>query len=84
MRPLLLTVAVLVVVSISMTVVGLSIDVKATPTAAEAMKWTPPNPWGGWALIAAGVSWLMTFGAVVELGVRWVVKRKRPRSEEPR
>lgn len=72
---------VLVAVSVCMTVVGLCTDVKVTPTAAEAMRRTPPNPLEGWGLIAAGVSWLVTVGVAVELGVRWAAIRKRKRTE---
>jgi hypothetical protein len=81
-RPQLLTLAILVAVSVCVTVVGLSIDVKVTPTAAAAMRPTPPNPLEGWASLGAGLSWLVTFGAAVGLGVRWVTNRKRTRTEE--
>jgi hypothetical protein len=44
----------------------------------------PAPPLEGRLLIGAGASWLVTFGMVVGLGVRWVANRKRTRTEERR
>lgn len=37
-----------------------------------------------WLMVGAGLAWLVTFGVVVGLGVRWVVWRTRTRAGEPK
>lgn len=93
MRPLLLTLLVLVAVSVCMTVVWgvcsaarpqvATFTVVTTPTGLAITPATPrPTPTEEWTLIGAGLSWLVTFAAGVTAGIMWVAKRKRTPREE--
>ncbi len=94
MKPLLLTLTVLVTASVSMTVVciatgvmqprGPRFRVVTTPTG-TAMTVAPPfTPVEEWLQIETGLSWLAAFGAAVGLGVRRLANRQRARTEESR
>jgi len=91
-RPLRLTLL-LAVASVCMTAVWVAccatrpqvaMFTTVTTPAGLAIKPAPPGPTPTeeWALIGAGVSWLVTFGAAAGLGVWRVVNRKQTRTEE--
>lgn len=88
MRPLLLTLAVLVAVSVSTTVLavgygGVMVGVPyqdATPAQNAEQQYHMGV--FDWLLAGAGLSWLATFGVTVGLGVWWVANRKGKRTEE--
>lgn len=94
MRPLLLTLAVLVMVSVSMTILGVATGVMqprgpkwrniTTPTGTAIFVDPPFTPQEEWLQIGVGVSWLVTSGAAVGLAVWWVVNRQRTRTEDAR
>ncbi len=91
MRPLLLTLLVLFAVSVCMTFVffGHAIvtgTVLPEPDAppAKAAYMAEQSGIGNWLFMGVELSWLVTFGAAVGLGVRWLVKRMRTRTEEKR
>ncbi len=90
MRPLLVTVLVLVAVSVCMTVVffGHAVvtgTVLPEPDAppAKAAYMAEQSGIGSWLFLGVELSWLVTFGAAVGLVVWWVVKRMRTRPEGP-
>mgnify|MGYP001806483049 CR=1 FL=1 len=87
MRPLLLTLLVLVSVSVCMTVVfyGHAVvtgTVLPEPDAppAKAAYMAEQSGIGSWLFLGAGLSWLVTFAAVVTTGIMWVAKWKRTRT----
>lgn len=89
MRPLLLTLLVLVAVSVCMTAVffGHAIvtgtvlpEPDAPPTKAAYM--AEQSGINDWLMMGAGLSWLVTFAVVVTTAIMWVAKRKRTRTEE--
>lgn len=84
MRPLLLTLLVLVAVSVSVSVAffGHAVvtgTVLPEPDAppAKAAYMAEQSGINGWLFLGAGLSWLVTFGVAVGVGVRWVAKRNR-------
>jgi hypothetical protein len=90
-RPLVLTLLVLVAVSVCMTVVffGHAVvtgTVLPEPDAppAKAASMAEQSGIGSWLYLGAEVSWLVTFAAGVTTAVLWVAKRKRTRTEEKR
>jgi hypothetical protein len=82
-RPLALTLLVLVVVSVSMTAAavlygGATVGVPyPEPTPAQAASERHHMGVFDQLMLGAGVCWLVTLGAAVGLGVRWLAKRKR-------
>jgi H+/gluconate symporter-like permease len=91
-RPLLLTLLVLVVVSISMTIVCGGYGVANFGTMFPGPDDTPAQQAAGkyhsgvtqWLLLGAVLSWLATVVAGVTAGIMWVAKRKRTRREDSR
>ena len=87
MRPLLLTLAVLVAVSVCMTTVCMGYGVVNVnvpyqdPTPAQTAAQTYHSGVVDWLMLGAELSWLVTFGAAAGLGVRWLVNRTRTRTE---
>jgi len=88
-RPLLLTLLVLIAVSVCMSVAffGHAVvtgTVLPEPDAppAKAAYMAEQSGIGGWLFMGVELSWLITFGAAAGLGVRWLVVRKRTRTEE--
>ncbi len=88
MRPLLLTLGVLVAVSVCMTVVCMGYGVVNVnvpypdPTPAQVAAQRHHIDVVDGLMIAVGVSWLLTLAAGAVYGVRWVANRKRTRKEE--
>jgi hypothetical protein len=88
-RPLLLTLAVLVAVSVCMTVacvgycVVFPVNMVPGPEDTPMMKANGARYSDGlfWLMLGAMLAWLVTFGAAVGLGVRWLVVRTRTRTE---
>lgn len=88
MRPLLLTLLVLVAVSVGMTAFGIlyggaMVGVPyqdATPV--QFAEQQHHSGVFGWLMLGAGLSWLVTFGAATVTAIMWVANRKRTRTEE--
>ncbi len=88
MRPLLLTLLVLVAVSVCTSAFGVlygGVTVGVPYQDATPAQLAEQHHHSGvfdWLMMGAGLMWLVTFGAAVGLGVWWVVTRKRTRPEE--
>lgn len=91
MKPLRLPLVVLLVLltmSVSMTVVCMGYGVENVnvpypdPTPAQAAAQKYHTGVLDWLMLSVGLSWLVTFGVAVGLGMRRVAERKRNRTED--
>lgn len=87
MRPLLLTLLVLVAVSVCMTVACMGygvVNVNVPYQDATPVQLAEQRHHSGvldWLMLGVGLSWLVTFGAATVTAIMWVANRKRTRTE---